>query len=105
MENFREYYYLNIIVNISTFSPLNTNVKYFRKQALKKKLKLMGGVMKFFTKNLLGYEIFSSMVPLGYEMFFEIFVKPSGPHSYILNERSLATVVHKQKAADLFRYG
>ena len=71
MENFREYYYLNIIVNISTFSPLNTNVKYFRKQALKKKLKLMGGVMKFFTKNLLGYEIFSSMVPWATKYFLK----------------------------------
>ena len=40
----------------------NTSLKYYRKQALNKKLKLMGGVMKCFTKNLLGHEIFSSMI-------------------------------------------
>ena len=56
---------LNIIVNISPFSLLNTNVntlKYYRKQALNKKLKLMGGVMKFFTKKLLGHKMFSSEI-------------------------------------------
>ena len=67
MENFGEYYCLNIIVNISSFSPLNTNanttLKFYRKQALNKKLKLIRGAMKFFTKKLLGQEIFSSMIP------------------------------------------
>ena len=37
MENSREYFCLNIIVNISTYGPLNTNVnttlKYYSKQA------------------------------------------------------------------------
>ena len=59
MENSREYYGLNIIANINTFGPLNTNIntnlKYYRRQALKKKLKLMRGAMKFFTKKLLGH--------------------------------------------------
>ena len=67
MKNSREYYCLNITVNIRSFSPLNANLntttKYYRKQALNKKLKLMGGAMKFFTKKLLGHEIFSSMIP------------------------------------------
>ena len=49
MENSRKYYFLNIIVNISTFGPLNINVnttlKYYREQALKKKLKLMREAM------------------------------------------------------------
>ena len=53
MENSREYYCLNIIVSISSFSSLNTNenttLKYFCKQAaLKEKLKVMGGAMNFF---------------------------------------------------------
>ena len=82
MENSAEYYYLNIIVNISSFSPLNTNanttLKYYHKQALNKKLKLIRGAMTFFTKNLLGQEIFSSMIPLGIKTFFEKFVKQSG---------------------------
>ena len=42
MENFSEYYCLNIIVNMSSFSPLNTNVnttqKFHCKQAGNKKL-------------------------------------------------------------------
>ena len=75
MENYREHYCLNIIVNISSFIPLNTNVnttlKYYRKQALNKKLKLMGGVIKFFTKKLLGHEIFSSVVPRATKYFFK----------------------------------
>ena len=66
MENSREYYCLNIIVNISFFSTLNTNanttLKHNRKQALNKKLKLMGGAMKYFTKKLLGHETFTSIV-------------------------------------------
>ena len=67
MENCSEYYCLNIIVNISSFSPLNNNVnttlKYYRKPALNEKLKLMGGAMKYFAKKLLGHVIFSSMIP------------------------------------------
>ena len=48
----------------------------------------MGGTMKYFVKKLLGHEIFRSMVPFGYEILFEKFVKPSGPLSCILNGRS-----------------
>ena len=47
MDNSREYHCLNI----NSFSPFNTNVntnlKYYRKQALNKKLKFIGGAMKF----------------------------------------------------------
>ena len=77
LENLFEYYFLNIIVNVNFFSDLNitvsTNLKYFHKQDLNKKLKLMGGAMKYFPKKLLGHKIFSP--------------------SYILNVRSLRTVV------------
>ena len=49
MKNSPKYYFLNIIVNISIFGPLNINVnttlKYYRKQALKKKIKLMKEAM------------------------------------------------------------
>ena len=54
MENCSEYYCLNIIVDISSFSTLNTNVnttlKYYRKHALNKKPKLMGGPWFFYEK-------------------------------------------------------
>ena len=93
MKNSREYYCLNIIVNIRSFSPLNTNLntimKYYRKQALNKKLKLMGGAMKFFTKKLLGHEIFSSMIPWATKYFLKNFEKPSGLISYIFHICSL----------------
>ena len=59
MENFCEYHFLNvtvwmiIIVSINSFSALNiivnTTLKYYYKQALNKKLKLMGGAMHFFS--------------------------------------------------------
>ena len=49
MENSPKYYFLNASVNISIFGPLNINVntalKYYRNQALKKKLKLMREAM------------------------------------------------------------
>ena len=58
---------LNIIVNITPLSPLNNNVnttlKYHHKQALNKKLQLMRETMKYFTKKVLGYGIFSYMIP------------------------------------------
>ena len=67
MEKFRKHYCLNIIVNMSSFSTLNadvnTTLKYYGKQTSNKKLKLMGGAMKFFTKKLLDHKIFSSMIP------------------------------------------
>ena len=75
MENSPEYYCLNIILNISSFSPLNTNVnttlKYYHKQALNKTLKLMGGAENFFTKNLMSHEILNSMIPWTTKYFFE----------------------------------
>ena len=56
-----------IIVNINSFIALNisanTNLKYYYSQALNESLKLMRGAMNFFSKKLLGYEIFGSMVP------------------------------------------
>ena len=84
-----EYYY-----EISSFSALNTNVnttlKYYRQQALSKKLKLMGMAMKYFTKKLLGHEIFSSLIPWATKYFFKKFVKLSDTPSYILNVHSLS---------------
>lgn len=64
------------ITNIRCFNPLNTNMntnlKYYCKQALSEKLKLIREAMNFFIKLLLGPEVFSSMIP-----------------SYILNVHSL----------------
>ena len=72
LENLFEYYFLNIIVNVNFFSDLkfeyyyecyvSDTLKYCYKKALNKKLKLMGGDIKFFPKKLLGHEIFSSMI-------------------------------------------
>ena len=53
----------------------------------------MGGVMKYFSKKLLGHEIFRSMVSPAKNFLFEKFVKHSGPSSYILNVRSLRLVL------------
>ena len=73
MATFCEYYCLNItvsmniIVSINSYSDLsiikNTARIYYHRQALKKKLKLMGGAMKFFSKKLQDHEVFSPMVP------------------------------------------
>ena len=86
MKNSLAYYCLNIIVNISSFSPLHNNVNttrmYCHKQALNKKLKMIRGAMKFFTKKLLEniyQKVFTSIIPLGYEIFFEKFIKSSNP--------------------------
>ena len=46
---------LNISVNI-------THAETYDSQGLNEKLKLIGAAMKFFSKKLLGHEIFSSMV-------------------------------------------
>ena len=68
-----EYYCLSIIVNIKLFSDLsislNTTLKYYDSQGLNKKLKLMGGAMKFFS--IKGYEIFNSKVPLATKYFLK----------------------------------
>ena len=61
MKKFCEYYYLNNIVSINPFNALNITenitLKYYHKQALNKKLKLIGD-MKYFSKKLLEHEIF-----------------------------------------------
>ena len=68
---------LNVIVNISSFSALNLNtnvnttLKYYRKQALNKKLKLMEEAKNFFTKKLLDHGIFSSMLPWATKYFLK----------------------------------
>ena len=53
--------------------------------------------MNYFTKKLLGYDIFSSG-SLGFEIFFEKCVKPSGPYPYVLNRRSF----NRKKAEENF---
>ena len=80
LKNFFEYYFLNIIVNINSFCHLNINsfcdlntLKYYYKQALNKKLKLMRWAMKYFSTKLLGHEIFSSMVPWAMKYFLKHF--------------------------------
>ena len=77
------------MVNINYFSALNisvnTTLKCYHSQGLNEKLKLMGGATIFFSKKLLGHEIFSSMVPWFKQNIFEKFVKPSGSSSCILN--------------------
>ena len=68
LENLIEYYFLNIIVDVNFLSDLKVEyyceytLKYCYKKALNKKLKLMGGAMKCFSKKLLGHEIFGPMV-------------------------------------------
>ena len=58
MDNCDEYYCLNITVNICCFSPMNNNgntsLKYYRKQAFKKRLKLIGGPIKYFLEKVTG---------------------------------------------------
>ena len=55
-ENLFEYYFLNIVANVKFFSDMNITVTstltYYHKQALNKKLKLIGGAMKYFPKKL-----------------------------------------------------
>ena len=51
MENSHKYYCLNIIVNITSFNPLNTTV------SLKQETKINRRDHEFFTKKLMGYEI------------------------------------------------
>ena len=62
-----EYYCLNIIVNINSVSTFNisviTSLKFYDSQALNEKLEIMERAMNFFSRNLLGHEIFSFMVP------------------------------------------
>ena len=46
MENRSEYYCFNISSSSTLNINVNTTLKYYRKQALNKKLKLMGGAIK-----------------------------------------------------------
>ena len=67
MENLFEYYFLNAIVHVNFFNDLKfeyycENYPEILLQKSRKKLELMGGVMKYFRKKLLGHEIFRSMV-------------------------------------------
>ena len=75
MDNLFEYCFLNIIVTVNFVSDLNisvsTTLKYYHKEALNKKLKLMGGAMKYFSKKLLGHEIFRSMVSWATKIFLK----------------------------------
>ena len=72
-----------LFVNISSFSAFNISVnntlKLYESQALNEKLNLEGRTIIFFWKKLLAHEIFSSLVPGGYKIFFEKFAKPSVP--------------------------
>ena len=96
MDNCSEYYYLNIIVNISSFSSLNTNVntslKYYCKQSLNKKLKLMEGTMKLFTKSYWAIKYLALWSP-GLRHFFWKICKTNRPPSYILYVHSLMTLL------------
>ena len=73
MENFCKHYCLNITVRINSLSALNvivnTILKYYYNQALRKTIKLKGKTMKFLWKKLLGYEIFTSAVPWATKIF------------------------------------
>ena len=75
MDNLFEYCFLNIIVTVNFVSDLNisvsTTLKYYHKEALNKKLKLMGGAMKYFSKKLLGHETFRSMVSWATKYFLK----------------------------------
>ena len=77
LENLFEYSFLNIIVNINFFSDLkieitvSTTLKCYYKKTLNKKLKLSGGAMKYFPKQLLGYEIYRSMVSWATKRFLK----------------------------------
>ena len=64
-------------------------LKYYDGQVLNEKLKLIGTVMKFFSKKLLGHETFTSG-PLGYKIFFGKTLRlPSPPPAYLYNVHSL----------------
>ena len=93
MEDFCEYYCLNIIVNINAIItlniPVNTTLKYYYSQALNEKLKLMEGTINFFSKKLLDHEIFSSMIHWATKFYLEKLENPPVPPSYMLNVRSL----------------
>ena len=59
----------------------------------------MRGAMKYFLKKLLGHEVYDL---LGYENFFEKFVKPSGPPPTYLMYGPLLTMYVYETAAFTF---
>ena len=75
-ENLIKYYFLNIIVNANFFSDLNItmsiSLKYHHKQALNKKLKLMGGAMKYFLEKLLGMKYLALWSPRLQSLYLHI---------------------------------
>ena len=75
LNNFFEYYFLNIIVNLR----FEYYCEYQHKQALNKKLKLMGWAMKYFLTKLMGHEIFSSISPGLWKIFWKIFWNSPAP--------------------------
>ena len=77
LENLFEYYFLYIIVNVNFFSDLKFEYycEYYPhillQVSLDNKLKLMGGVMKYFLKKLLGHEVFRPMVSWATQIFLK----------------------------------
>ena len=84
-----EYHFLNIIMNVNSFSDLKFEryCEYYPGILLqvspKQETKIDGRDHEIFSKKLLGHEIFRSMVSWATIFFFEKFVKSSGPPSYI----------------------
>ena len=78
---------LNIIVNINSFGVLNifvnTNLKYYDNQGFNDKLR----AIEFFSKKLLGNQIFNSMVSWATKYFLKNLGNPPPPPlpSYILD--------------------
>ena len=76
LKNLFKYYFLNIIVTVKSLVvwhlniTVNTTLKYCYRQALNKKLKLIGGTMKYFPRKLLGHKILRSMVSWATKFFF-----------------------------------
>ena len=77
LENLFEYYFLSIILNVNFFSDLKFEYycEYFPEILLQvtvnKKLKLMGGAMKYFLKTLLDHEKFRSTAYWATECFWK----------------------------------
>ena len=91
---------MNIIANISSFSPLNTNanitLKYYSKQALNKKLKLIRGSMNFLQKSYWVRKYLALWFPGLRNIFWKISKTLWSP-SYILNVHYLIIVLNYSK--------
>ena len=75
MENLTDYF-LNTIVNINFLGDLKFEItehypEKLLQESLNKKLKLMGGAMKYFLKKLLGHEVFRPMVSWATKIFLK----------------------------------